>query len=493
MSEINFNKAKLCFENGVNYFKNYQYKKAEEEFFNSLEFLPDRLSVISNLIQIYINTENKAGLNNLLFKYKHLKKEKEIGLGFAYQEYFNNRNDDSINVCNNLLKYENDKDFQLKLFNLIAANNSRKKNFAESIKYFRKILLKDKTDSINYYNIGCLLLNLGKPRQAYIYLKRSNVLQPGNNLVLFHISLCLLTLRDLRNGFELYEKRWERNNAEPKKFSHVKTILKIDEIINKRILIWDEQGFGDTILFSRFLFDLLKHTKDITFVVHKSIKNLFVNLHKDIVVEDYNSVIVDNFDYQLSVCSIPLLLEINKPELITYRPLNLPKIDFEITNSLFLNNKLNIGFVWSGNSKFANDEYRSIPFEFFAPLLKVEKFNFFKLSKDLEIKDLFKFYSNNINNLGDKTFYELSYYLKRLDIIISCDSSIVHLCGILGVKCILLLNFNSDWRWFDNKHNTEWYPSVTIIKQKKFNDWGYVFEELNKRLEVIYKEKFYVN
>ena len=224
MNEINFNKAKLCFENGVKHFKNYQYKKAEEEFFNSLEFLPDRLSVISNLIQIYINTENKAGLNNLLFKYKHLKKEKEIGLGFAYQEYFNNRNDDSINFCNNLLKHENDKDFQLKLFNLIAANNSRKKNFAESIKYFRKILLKDKTDSINYYNIGCLLLNLGKPRQAYIYLKRSNVLQPGNNLVLFHISLCLLTLRDLRNGFELYEKRWERNNAEQKKFSGIKSI-----------------------------------------------------------------------------------------------------------------------------------------------------------------------------------------------------------------------------------------------------------------------------
>ena len=76
MNEINFNKAKLCFENGVNYFKNNQYKQAENEFLNSLEFLPDRLSVISNLIQIYINTENKAGLSNLLFKYKHLKKEK---------------------------------------------------------------------------------------------------------------------------------------------------------------------------------------------------------------------------------------------------------------------------------------------------------------------------------------------------------------------------------------------------------------------------------
>ena len=42
-----------------------------------------------------------------------------------------------------LLKHENDKDFQLKLFNLIAANNSRKKNFAESIKYFRKISEED--------------------------------------------------------------------------------------------------------------------------------------------------------------------------------------------------------------------------------------------------------------------------------------------------------------------------------------------------------------
>jgi ADP-heptose:LPS heptosyltransferase len=146
--------------------------------------------------------------------------------------------------------------------------------------------------------------------------------------------------------------------------------------------------------------------------------------------------------------------------------------------------------VWSGNSKFANDEYRSIPFEFFATLLKIEKFNFFKLSKDLEIKDVLKFYSNNINNLGDKTFYELSYYLKRLDMVISCDSSIVHLCGILGVKCILLLNFNSDWRWFDNKYTTEWYPSITIIKQKKFNDWEYVFEKLKSHIEEIYKRKF---
>jgi len=493
MNDINFNKAKQFFDNGIKFFKDYKYKKAEIEFLNSLQLLPDRLSVISNLIQIYINTEDKVGLNNFLLKYQHLKKEKEIALGFAYQEYFNNCNDASINLCNSLLNYENDYDFQIKLYNLIAANYGRKKNFIQSIKYLRKILLKDKTDSVNYYNLGCLLLNLGKPRQAYIYLKKSDSLQPDNNLVLFNISLCLLTLGDLKNGFELYEKRWNRKNSEEKKFSNIKSILSINEIVDKRILIWDEQGLGDTILFSRFIFDLLKYTNDITFVVHKSLKDLFVKLYNNIVVKDYNSLIADNFDFQSSICSIPRLLGIKKPESISFKPLNFPSKDLEISNSFFINNKLNIGLVWSGNSKFANDEYRSIPFEFFASLLKVEKFNFFKLSKDLENKDLFKFYSNNIKNLGDKTFYELSYYLKRLDLVISCDSSIVHLCGILGIKCILLLNFNSDWRWFNNKYKTEWYPSVTIIKQKKFNDWTYVFEELNKSVEAIYKKKFHIN
>ena len=79
--------------------------------------------------------------------------------------------------------------------------------------------------------------------------------------------------------------------------------------------------------------------------------------------------------------------------------------------------------------------------------------------------------------------------MKELDLVVSSDTSIIHLAGILNVKSILLLNYNSEWRWFNDKKKTIWYPSVDIIKQKKFNSWDYVFLELKRRIEKIILEK----
>ena len=98
--------------------------------------------------------------------------------------------------------------------------------------------------------------------------------------------------------------------------------------------------------------------------------------------------------------------------------------------------------------------------------------------------------SNILFSTRKKDFYDLSICLKELDIIASSDTSIIHLCGILNIKAYLLLNYNSDWRWFFDKDKTIWYPSIQIIKQKKINDWSYVFEKLETELTNLYKNKF---
>ena len=87
-------------------------------------------------------------------------------------------------------------------------------------------------------------------------------------------------------------------------------------------------------------------------------------------------------------------------------------------------------------------------------------------------------------------FYELSLCLKKLDLVISVDTSIIHLCGILNIPSILLLSFNSDWRWFDDETSTVWYPSVRIIKQKRINNWQFVFDNLLKDIQNIYHKRF---
>ena len=95
-----------------------------------------------------------------------------------------------------------------------------------------------------------------------------------------------------------------------------------------------------------------------------------------------------------------------------------------------------------------------------------------------------------MKDLGHNSIHEISKIISQLDLVISSDTSIIHLAGILNVKSILLLNFNSDWRWFNDTKKTIWYPSVDIIKQKKFDSWENVFKELETKLkELIHKKK----
>jgi ADP-heptose:LPS heptosyltransferase len=488
MNQNNFEKAKIHFEKGVNFFNNFEYDLSEKEFLFCLELVPDRLSAVSNLIKIYIVKEDAVKLRVFLEKLNHIKHQKEVQFGIAYNDYLNNKYDYSIIICNNLLSFsELELELELEVLSLLAGNYIKKKEFLTSLKIYKKIFLKKKDFKI-YYNIGSLFFELGRTRQAYYFFKKSNNLNSEHKSTLWNMSLCLLKLKDLTKGFQLYETRWMKKNAEKKKYTNIPLATEISQIFNKKILIWQEQGLGDTIQFSRFVIDLNKYSKNITFVVHKKLTDLLSHISPLIRVIEYDLLDLEKekFDFQLPICSLPRFLDVKRIEDISYYKLKLPKKNVKNLNY----NILNIGLSWSGNSNYPNDEYRSIPFKYFKKILNFKKTNFYKLSKDLRIQELLDYNSYNITDLGDKDFSDLSYLINELDLVISCDTSIIHLSGVLGINSILLLNFNSDWRWFDSYKVTPWYPSVKIIKQKKFNDWEYVFNQLNDEIKFIHKTKF---
>lgn len=488
MNQKNFEKAKIHFERGVNFFNNFEYDLSEKEFLFCLELVPDRLSAVYNLIKIYILKEDSIKLKEFLERFNHIKHQKEVQFGIAYSDYFINKYDNSIIICKNLLSFsELELELELEVLSLLAGNYIKKKEFLTSLKIYKKILLKKKDFEI-YHWIGNLFLELGKTRQAYYFFKKSNNLNSEHKSNLWNMSLCLLRLKDFTKGFQLYETRWLQKNAEKKRYTNIPLATDISQIFNKKILIWQEQGFGDTIQFSRFVIDLNKYSKNITLVVHKKLKDLLSYISPLVRVIEYDLLDLEKekFDFQLPICSLPKFLQIKKIEDIPYYKLQLPKKN--IRNLDY--NILNIGLAWSGNPNFRYDEYRSIPFKYFKRILNFNKTNFYKLSKDLRIQELLDYNSYNIIDLGDEDFSDLSHLVKDLDLVISCDTSIIHLSGILEINSILLLNFNSDWRWFDSYKITPWYPSVKIIKQKKFNDWEYVFDQLYDEIKVIYKIKF---
>ena len=476
-SKNDFEKAKILFQQGLNNLQDENYEDAEVNFLECLKLVPNKISTLHNLISVYIATKQKNKLKEIIKSHNHLINEHEIQYGFAFDQYFDQNYSKSIEICKKLINLDK---FKYPISDLLASNFKKQKLFLQTLRIYKKEL-KEKKDYLIYYNIGTLFLDLGRINKALYYFKKSENFKKNDNSNLWNLSLCYLTLGNLDKGFSLYEYRWfSKSNKTIKKFENIKVPLSTEEIINKNILISDEQGLGDTIQFSRFVIELLQFTKKITFVVNSKLVNLLSNLNKNIVVIEYKDLKTSNFDYHLSLCSLPLFLRIKDISDINYYSLNFNnknKISFE-------KNDINIGLSWSGNPNFPLDEYRSISFKNFKEILKIKKINFFKLSQNVRNEEFLDYHSfSNLFDFGDKSLFEISEVMKELDLVISSDTSIIHLAGILNIKSILLLNYNSDWRWFEDKKKTIWYPSVEIIKQKTFNSWDNVFYELKKRIE----------
>lgn len=488
MVEAKLNKAKIFFEKGINYYLEGSYELAENAFNDSLNLAPDRLSIIDNLIKVYVKTEKIKELKILIDKHNHLSNKKELQLGLAYYDFLKGNYDDSIKIINQI---KNNIEVKYQVYDLLAQIYIKKKLFIKALKIFKEKLKKEKKNFVNYYNIGCLFFDIGRTRQAYYYFNKSLKINPQSKPTIWNKGLCELTQKKFSDGFKLYEYRFF-NKENEKKFIDIESPKNIFNIVDKKILVWDEMGLGDAIMFSRFIVDLTNHTKKITFVVNKKLTKLLSNLSPNIKVVDYEKINTTNYDFQIPVCSLPKLLNISKVEDINFYELSLIREKNFLTK--LDNSKLNVGVAWSGNPNYVRDEYRSIPFEIFREVLKFKNVNFYKLSQDKKNDEKSNYTSySNLFDCGNKSIYEISNLMKDLDLIVSSDTSIIHLAGILNIKSFLLLNLNSEWRWFNDKKKTIWYPSVEIIKQKKFNSWDSVFEELKNRIEKLNEKKIYSN
>jgi ADP-heptose:LPS heptosyltransferase len=72
--------------------------------------------------------------------------------------------------------------------------------------------------------------------------------------------------------------------------------------------------------------------------------------------------------------------------------------------------------------------------------------------------------------------------LKNLDLLISCDTAIVHVAGALGVPVWVAVTHTPDWRWMLGRDDSPAYPSLRLFRQSAFGDWAGVFERIAESL-----------
>ncbi|MDC0898549.1 glycosyltransferase family 9 protein [Candidatus Pelagibacter sp.] len=279
-----------------------------------------------------------------------------------------------------------------------------------------------------------------------------------------------------QGDFEIGWKYYEHRNTKLKNILNDRPEWKGENIHQKSIVVYNEQGLGDSIQFSKFIIPLLKLTKNVTFLVQKNIIDIFKkdipNL-KIVSKEDFHD---KEFDFKISLGSLIKFFykeKINENFLINNNLFDLPFV---------LNkDKLNVGIAWSGSFNGPNEPYRSIPLEALNKIFSLDV-NFYCLQKEIWERDLVQFKKTKITNLGNYSLSDMVKIIQNLDLVLSSDTSILHLAASLNKETWGLLNLYPDWRWgaFNKLHP---YKSLKLFQQRAFNKWEDVELEIYNNLK----------
>ena len=83
-------------------------------------------------------------------------------------------------------------------------------------------------------------------------------------------------------------------------------------------------------------------------------------------------------------------------------------------------------------------------------------------------------------------FADTAALLEVLDLVISVDTSTVHMAGALGRPVWVLDRFDSCWRWLSARDDSPWYPSLRLFRQPRHGDWPAVVAAATAALRQVY-------
>ena len=335
-----------------------------------------------------------------------------------------------------------------------------------------------------YSNRGNALQALQRFEEAIASYHHAIAINPDCADAHWNLSLCYLLGGNFRDGWQEYEWRWK--SEESSKTAGVRSFseplwLGVETLKEKTILLYAEQGLGDTIQFSRYVPLVAQLGAKVILEVQRPLVNLLKN------VEGLSQILAKGdtlpaIDYQCPLLSLPLAF---KTELDSIPPLS-QKITGDCAKiikwqtNLGVKTKPRVGLVWSGSVTHKNDHHRSITLSKVLPHLPshVEYVCLQAELRDVDIELIAQ--QTEIKYFGDalEDFTDTAALCELMDLVISVDTSVAHLSAALGKKTWVLLPYTPDWRWQLERSDSPWYPSIQLYRQPSIGDWTSVLEKV---------------
>jgi Flp pilus assembly protein TadD len=363
----------------------------------------------------------------------------------------------------------------------LAHLQSELEHFPQAEHTYRAALSLDPANPLAARGLGNALAQQRRLPEARAAYRQAHAARPDWPSPLFHEAILDLLEGDYPAGFRRYEHRLSEPALQSDRILRTAPAWRgHPDPAGKTILLYDEQGFGDTFLFARYIPLLAARGATIILELRPALIPLFEH-HPAIHRLIPRGAPPPPHDLQCPLPSLPLAFATTRATVPWSGPtLHAPEPLIAAWRARLPATRPNIALTWSTNRQPA---YRSMPLATLLPLLTPTA-TFHALQKDPTEAETALLATHAITNLSPHLtdFAQTAAALCAMDLVITVDTAIANLAGALARPTLVALPHLADWRWQFTGSQTPWYPTARLFRQPAPGDWPSVVAQLQSAL-----------
>ena len=485
-------KARCHFQLGIEALNKGSISQAEKELRLANKLAPDRSSILINLSAVLIQQQKWSQAYNLCIHLLNIEPkniEALINLG-VYQIHTGNY-DEALHYLNEAIDID---------FNSISAWTNKgialleQENFQQASKCLNTALALNCDFEEALVALGNLHNELKDYAKGIEYFSKVLQINPKNEKAKWNKALALLRLGHFKEGWKLYESRWHALGLHPHQLaSNIPLWLGKESLTNKNILIYAEQGYGDTIQFSRYIPKIEALGAKVTLCVPSALVEIMKSISSTVTIVDADSSVLKkiegNIDFQCPIMSLALAFDTDLDSIPDRTPYLFPALIKRnywhekvsaITPLAELPKKiLRIGIAWAGSGHYAGkkNSKRDIPIDQIAGLInsfqdKPVQFHSLLIEENKNNSLLSHCPNLIVHDQDLHDFSDTAALMLELDLIVSIDTATAHLAGALNIPTLLLLADPPDFMSLIDRTDSPWYKKHFLIRSSERKNWS---------------------
>jgi tetratricopeptide (TPR) repeat protein len=326
---------------------------------------------------------------------------------------------------------------------------------------------------------------IGRYEDAIAAYRKAIAMQPLHANAHSGVGLLYLMNGDFEEGWYEYEWRWRSTELTTPALPGA--VWGGEGLAGRRILVFSEQGFGDALQFCRYLPLLRERGATVLLRIPPPLHALMAESMPWVQISSDGKGSLPPYDCHCALLSLPHRLETRLgtvPATVPYLRAAEEAVRRWESRTAAAPGELKVGIVWAGSKLHVNDFNRSIPLRTWAPVLDVEGVRFFSLQVGDETQQLGDGPGGKVRDLSAllTDYAETAAAIEHLDLVISVDTSVVHLAGALAKPTWVLLPWVPDWRWLRDREDNPWYPTIRLFRQPAQLAWQPVMARVAQEL-----------